>query len=114
MASVLDNWNPPKLEKPDYYDTVKYVYKHIEFHISEDEAYAVLNAFIEKWDASAGSFIQEEELVEHVVEKLRDNFDVLLPKNKLARVVQLILGYLQTTGHFYQQELKGNERSTQL
>ena len=31
-------------------EVVKYVYKHIEFHISEDEAYTILNAFIEKWD----------------------------------------------------------------
>jgi hypothetical protein len=106
MASVLDKWNPPRLDKPDYYDTVKFVYKHIEFHISEDEAYAVLNAFIDKWDASAGSLIHEDQLVEHVVEQLRENFDVLLPKNKMRRVVQLILGYLHETGHFYQQEIK--------
>jgi hypothetical protein len=106
MPSVLDKWNPPRLDKPDYYDTVKYVYKYIEFHISEDEAYAILNAFIDKWDASAGSLIREEELIEHVVEKLRDNFDVILPKNKMVRIVQLILGYLHETGHFYQQEIK--------
>ena len=108
MASVLDNWNPPHLDKPDYYHTVKYVYKHIEFHISEDEAYTILNAFIEKWDASAGSLIHEEELTAHVVQQLRHNFDVVLPKNKITRIVQLILGYLQETGHFYQQEIKSS------
>jgi hypothetical protein len=113
MASVLDKWSPPRLDKPDYYDTVKFVYKHIEFHISEDEAYAILNAFISKWDASAGSLIHEEELVEHVVEQLRDNFDVVLPKNKMVRVVQLILGYLHETGHFYQQETKATSRGSE-
>lgn len=106
MASVLDKWSPPKLDKPDYYDTVKYVYKHLEFHISEDEAYAVLNAFIDRWDNSAGSLIHEEELVAHVVEQLQDNFDVILPKNKITRIVHLILGYLQETGHFYTQEVE--------
>ena len=59
MATTLDNWNPPRLEKPDYYDTVKFVYKHLEFHISEDEAYTILNAFIGKWDESAGQVIHE-------------------------------------------------------
>ena len=41
MSHALDNWTPPVLEKPDYFDTVKFIYKHIEFHISEDEAYTV-------------------------------------------------------------------------
>ncbi|MCW5909060.1 MAG: hypothetical protein KIS94_14440 [Chitinophagales bacterium] len=106
MSSVLDNWNPPKTGKPEYFDTVKFIYKYIEFHISEDEAYSILNAFIEKWDASAGELIHEEELVKHVVESIRNNFDVVLPKNKIERVVHLILAYLQETGHFYQQEVK--------
>lgn len=106
MAIVLDKWTPPVLDKPDYYDTVRYVYKHIEFHISEDEAYTVLNAFIDKWDSNAGQIIREEDLVKHVVLQLQDNFEVLLPKNKITRIVQLILGYLQETGHFYQHEIK--------
>lgn len=104
MASVLDNWNPPKTDKPEYFDTVKFVYKYIEFHISEDEAYTILNAFIDKWDTSAGELIKEDELVKHVVQKLSRNFDVLLPKPKIERVVNLILAYLQETGHFYQHE----------
>ena len=106
MALILDKWNPPHLDKPDYYDTVKYIYKHLTFHISEDEAYTILNAFIEKWDGKAGELIKEEELVEHVVEQLRHNFEVMLPKKKIESVVHLILGYLQVTGHFYTQELK--------
>ena len=106
MASVLDNWNPPKTDKPEYYDTVKYVFKHIEFHISEDEAYTILNAFIEKWDGAAGQTIHEKDLVAHVVEQLRDNYEVILPKAKIKRVVELILGYLYETGHFFQQEIK--------
>ena len=109
MATVLDKWNPPLLDKPHYYDTVKYVYKYIEFHISEDEAYAILNAFISKWDESAGQMIHEEELTAHVVEQLRDNFDVVLPRKKMTRVIQLILGYLHETGHFYQQEIKSHQ-----
>ena len=106
MALILDKWNPPHLDKPDYYDTVKYIYKYLTFHISEDEAYTILNAFIEKWDGRAGELIKEEELVEHVVEQLRHNFEVMLPKKKIESVVHLILGYLQVTGHFYTQELK--------
>lgn len=108
MSKALDNWNPPVLDKPDYYDTVKYVYKHIEFHISEDEAYTILNAFIEKWDGSAGQMIKEDELTAHVVQRLQNNFDVLLPSKKIKRVVELILGYLFTTGHFFQQEISNN------
>ncbi|MES2620730.1 MAG: hypothetical protein V4615_07755 [Bacteroidota bacterium] len=108
MATTLDNWNPPVLDKPDYYDTVKFVYKHIEFHISEDEAYSILNAFIGKWDESAGEMIHEGDLTRHIVEELRNNFDVVLPKDKITRVVQLILGYLHETGHFYQQEVKAS------
>ncbi len=106
MASVLDKWEPPVLDKPDYYHTVKFVYKHIEFHISEDEAYAILNAFIEKWDESAGQMIDEKVLTGHVVEQLRNNFDVVMSREKIHRVVQLILGYLHATGHFYQQEVR--------
>lgn len=106
MATVLDKWNPPHLDKPHYYDTVKFVYKYIEFHISEDEAYTILNAFIGKWDESAGQMIHENELTEHVVEELRNNFDVVLSKPKIRRVVQLILGYLHETGHFNPQEVK--------
>lgn len=106
MALILDKWEPPVLDKPDYFDTVKYVYKHIPFHISEDEAYTILNAFIDKWDNNAGQLIKEDELVAHVVAKLRNNFEVMLPKKKVEAVVHLILGYLQVTGHFYHQELK--------
>ena len=84
MALILDKWTPPVLEKPDYFDTVKFVYKHLTFHISEDEAYTILNAFIEKWDANAGHLIKEEELVAHVVAQLQTNFDVMLPTKKIA------------------------------
>jgi hypothetical protein len=106
MSKALDNWNPPVLEKPDYFDTVKFVYKHIEFHISEDEAYTILNAFIEKWDSAAGQLIDEKTLTAHVVEALQNNFSVLLTTAKIKRVVQLILGYLHETGHFFQHEVK--------
>ncbi len=106
MPSALDNWNPPKRATPDYFDTVKYIYKYIEFHISEDQAYTILNAFIEKWDASAGQKIYDEELKDFVVEKLRDNFDVLLPTPQLKRVVELIINYLCETGHYFQHEYK--------
>lgn len=105
MASALDNWQPATTDRPDYFDTVKWVYKHIEFHISEDEAYTILNAFIDKWDSSAGQLIHEEELTQHVVSRLSNNFDVMLPSSKIKRVVELILGYLHATGHFYQQEV---------
>ncbi|MBL0308755.1 MAG: hypothetical protein IPP77_03470 [Bacteroidetes bacterium] len=121
MKSVLDKWNPPVLDKPDYFDTVKYVYKHIEFHISEDQAYTILNAFIEKWDECAGQEIFDEELKGFVIKKLQDNFEVMLPTPKIKRVVELILGYLYETGHYFQngkansktgasEKQKGNKR----
>ena len=105
MASVLDNWNPPVLDKPDYFHTVKFVYKYIDFHISEDEAYTILNAFIEKWDTSAGQLIHDEELVNYVLNKTQENFLVLLPGAKIKRVTELILNYLRQTGHYYHHEL---------
>src|SRR5436853_221926 len=104
MASALDTWNPPVLDKPDYFDTVKFVYKHIEFHISEDEAYTILNAFIEMWDASAGQLIREEEIMNFVVNRISENFEVLLPTQKIKRIVELIIGYLLETGHYYHHE----------
>ena len=109
--AFLDNWNPTVSNKPDYYDTVKYIYKYVEFHISEDEAYVILNTFILKWDASAGQLINEDELVKHVTEELLNNFKVMLTKNKIVRIVQLILSYLHYTGHFYQHEIKTDLRA---
>ncbi|HWB63801.1 MAG TPA: hypothetical protein VG603_09845 [Chitinophagales bacterium] len=106
MAGALENWNPPVLEKPDYFDTVKFVYKYIEFHISEDEAYTVLNAFIEKWDTSAGQLIQDEDIIQYVIDRLRDNYLVMLPKPRIRRIAELILAYLRETGHYYQHEIK--------
>ena len=105
MASALDNWSPPALDKPHYYDTVKFVYKYIEFHISEDEAYSILNTFIEKWDASAGQLIHDEEITRYVTDTLKENFQVLLPTPKIRRVSELILGYLRETGHYYHHEV---------
>lgn len=105
MSSALDNWNPRQLDKPDYYDTVKFVYKHIEFHISEDEAYSILNTFIEKWDASAGQLIYEDDLIDYVSSTIKGNFSVLLPSKKINRVTELIIGYLRATGHYYQHEV---------
>ncbi len=106
MKSALDNWNPRMLDKPDYYDTVKYVYKHIEFHISEDEAYAILNAFIGMWDKSLGEILHERQLTGHVVQELHKSSDEVLPKAKVRRIVELILCYLRETGHFFQPELQ--------
>jgi hypothetical protein len=105
MCSALDNWNPPRNDKPDYYDTVKFVYKYIEFHISEDEAYSILNAFIEKWDTAAGQMIYEEDLINHVTEKLQNSFSVMLKPAQIRRVVELIIAYLRETGHYFKHEL---------
>jgi hypothetical protein len=105
MSSALDNWSPPVLDKPDYYDTVKFVYKYLEFHISEDEAYFILNTFIEKWDTMSGQFIHDEDIINYVVEKLTHNMQVLLPRTKIKRVAGLILNYLRETGHYYNHEM---------
>lgn len=107
MSTALHNWNPPVLDKPHYYHTVKFIYKYIEFHISEDEAYGILNTFIEKWDDSAGQLIQDEDLINYVLTNISDNMTVLLPKPRIRRVTELILEYLRETGHYYKHEVRG-------
>lgn len=86
--------------KPDYYQTIRYIYQHIDFAISEDEAYVITNLFIEHWDALSGSHIKAEQLKERVFESCRSHFVVFLPKEKIDRVVDLILSYLRSIGQF--------------
>lgn len=86
--------------KPDYYQTIRYIFQHIDFAISEDEAYVVTNLFIEHWDSLNGVHIKPEEMKERVFESCRSHFMVFLSREKIDRVVDLILSYLHSIGQF--------------
>lgn len=86
--------------KPDYWQTVRYIYHHLDFHISEDEAYVITNLFIEKWDESKGTMLYEDEMKQHVYEQCRSRVILFLPQEKINRVVDLILAYLRSIGQF--------------
>ncbi|MFN8308516.1 MAG: hypothetical protein U0T73_01015 [Chitinophagales bacterium] len=86
--------------QPDYWQTIRYIYQHLPFHISEDEAYVITNLFIEKWDEMQGQLIYEEEIKQHVYEQCRERVMLLLPENKIKAVVGLIIDYLKSIGQF--------------
>lgn len=102
MASSLDKWEPDKNKAPDYYETVKYVYKYIDFHIAEHEAYLILDTFIFKWNDSLGKVVQEEELKTYVVEELRAHHFLFMPEEKIKIVISHIIGYLRAVGQYKQ------------
>ena len=62
--------------------------------------------FIEKWDASAGQLIYDEDLMVYVSDKVSGNFEALLSAKKIQRIVEIILAYLRQTGHYYNHELQ--------
>ena len=86
--------------KPDYWQTIRYVYQHLDFHISEDEAYVITNLFIEKWDDSKGKLVYEEEIKRHVFHECRTRVVLFLPEAKIHKVVDLIFAYLRSIGQF--------------
>lgn len=100
MASSLDKWNPDKSKAPDYYETVKFVYKYIDFPIAEHEAYLILDTFIFKWNASHGKVVREEEIKDYVVNELRTHHFIFMPEEKIKAVITHILGYLHAVGQF--------------
>ncbi len=100
MPSVLDNWNPPKTGKPEYYDTVKFVYKHINFHIAEHEAYLILDTFIFKWNDCLGKLVPEEDFKQHVIDELRAHHFLFMPEEKIRTVITHIIGYLREVGQY--------------
>ncbi len=86
--------------KPDYFQTIRYIFQYIDFAISEDEAYVITNLFIEQWDSLNGVSIKPEEMKERVYESCRSHFMVFLSREKIDRVVDLILSYLHAIGQF--------------
>ena len=86
--------------RPDYWQTIRYVYQHLDFHISEDEAYVITNLFIEKWDDSQGELVYEEEIKKHVFHECRTRVVLFLPEAKIHRVCELIFAYLRSIGQF--------------
>ena len=89
-----------KAGQPDYWQTIRYIYQHLPFHISEDEAYVITNLFIEKWDEMQGQQVFEEEMKQHVYEQCRQRVMLFLPQEKIFKVVDLIFGYLKSVGQF--------------
>jgi len=90
----------PQSEQPGYYPTVRYIYEHIEFHISEDEAYAVLDAFIGFWNERSGQLVLEQDFKDVVVDQLRWSMLGSLGEVKIHRIVDLILEFLKKEGHY--------------
>ncbi|MBS1617445.1 MAG: hypothetical protein JST76_02950 [Bacteroidetes bacterium] len=86
--------------KPDYWQTIRYIYQHLEFHISEDEAYVITNLFIEIWDESAGKLVYEEDIKKHVFKECRSRVMLFLPEEKIHKVCDLIFAYLRSVGQF--------------
>lgn len=87
--------------KPDYWQTVRYIFQHIDFPISEDEAYVITNLFIEKWDESQGQVIYEEELRQYVVTNCRSRVMLFLSEEKICKTVDLIISYLKSIKQYY-------------
>lgn len=87
--------------QPGYYPTVRYIYQHIEFHVSEDEAYTVLDTFIHYWNQHSGELVYEQEFRDYVYTQLQWSMLGSLGKEKIFRMVDLILEYLKKGG-FYQ------------
>ena len=106
MGSVLDKWIPPKTGKPEYYNTVKYVYKHIDFPIAEHEAYLILDTFIFKWNDSLGNLITEEDLKQYVISELRAHHFLFMPEEKIKTIITHIIGYLREVGQYHQGQTK--------
>jgi hypothetical protein len=87
--------------KPDYYQTVRYIFQHINFAISEDEAYVILNLFIEKWDDSQGESLSEKDFSNHIVDRCRSEFVLFLSEQKIEAVTGLIISYLRSIDQFH-------------
>ncbi|HEY0262541.1 MAG TPA: hypothetical protein VGB95_05905 [Chitinophagales bacterium] len=102
QANVVTIYNPAKeiAGRPDYYQTIRYIFQHIDFAISEDEAYVITNLFIEHWDSLSGVNITPQQLKERVFESCRSHFMVFLSREKIDSVVDLILSYLRSIGQF--------------
>ncbi len=85
---------------PDYWQTIRYIYQHLDFHISEDEAYVITNLFIEKYDDSQGKLIYEDDLKKHVFAECRSRVFLFLAEDKIYKVIDLIFAYLRSIGQF--------------
>ena len=86
--------------KPEYWQTVRYIFQHLEFHISEDEAYVITNLFIEKWDESQGKLVYEDDIKRYVFVECRSRVFLFMPENRIHRVCDLIFAYLRSIGQF--------------
>jgi len=100
VATVLYDPSKNIAGQPNYWQTIRYVYQHLDFHISEDEAYVITNLFIEKWDESKGQLIYEKDMKSHVYNQCRSQVMLFLSETKIHKVVELILQYLRSIGQF--------------
>lgn len=86
--------------KPEYWQTIRYIYQHLDFHISEDEAYVITNLFIEQWDESYGKIVYEAEIKRSVFRQCRSRVFLFLSEDKIYKVVDLIFAYLRSIGQY--------------
>jgi hypothetical protein len=100
MATSLEKWEPDKRKAPDYYETVKYIYKYLDFHIAEHEAYLILDTFIFKWNDSLGKVVREEDFKNYVLEELRTHHYLFLPEEKIKTIIGHIINYLRDMGQY--------------
>ena len=86
--------------QPNFNQTVRYVFQHIPFAISEDEANIIITLFAEKWDELHGQNVEIAQLKKAVFESCRTQFIVFLSAEKIGAIVDLIIAYLRSIGQF--------------
>jgi len=86
--------------RPDYNQTIRYIFQHIDFAISEDEANVITALFTEVWDELQGQKVTDADLKEKVFEHCRSTFMVFQSREKIDAVVSLIIAYLRSISQF--------------
>ncbi len=86
--------------KPDFNQTIRYIFQHIDFAISEDEANVITALFTEVWDDLHGQTVTHDDLKDKVFEHCRSTFMVFHSREKIDAVVSLIIAYLRSIGQF--------------
>ncbi|MFN8277679.1 MAG: hypothetical protein U0T84_09355 [Chitinophagales bacterium] len=86
--------------QPDYWQTIRFIYQHLPFHISEDEAYVITNLFVERWDELQGQTVYEQEIKDHVYRQCRERVMLFLSEQQIKEVVGLILSYLRSVDQY--------------
>lgn len=102
LATQVKIYDPSKETpgKPDFNQTIRYIFQHIDFAISEDEANVITALFTEVWDDLHGQSVTDANLKDKVYEHCRSTFMVFQSREKIDAVVSLIISYLRSIGQF--------------